>query len=43
MGLKIQFSGHVVSDVNGEEIAGSFQEKEMQKPRQGKFRRNRRT
>ena len=29
--LKIQLLGHVVSDLNGEEITGSFYEKELQK------------
>ena len=29
--LKILFRGHVVNDPNGEEIAGTFYEKELQK------------
>ena len=36
--LKIQFFGHVVSDLNGEEIIGIFYEKELQKTSQEKFR-----
>ena len=36
--LKIQFHGLVVSDLNGEEITGSFYEKEFQKTIQEKFR-----
>ena len=36
--LKIQFRGLVVNDLNGEEITGSFYEKEFQKTIQEKFR-----
>ena len=36
--LKIQFFGHIVSDLNGEEIIGIFYEKELQKTSQEKFR-----
>ena len=36
--IKIQFRGILVSDLNGEEITGSFYEKELQKVSQEKFR-----
>ena len=36
--LKIQFRGLVVSDLSGEEITGSFCEKELQKTSQKEFR-----
>ena len=36
--LKIQFLGLVISDLNGEEITGSFYEKELQKTSQKEFR-----
>ena len=36
--LKIQFRGLVVSDLSGEEITGSFCEKELQKSSQKGFR-----
>ena len=36
--LKIQFPGHVINDLNGEEIFGSFYEKELQKTNQKEFR-----
>ena len=35
--LKIQFHGHVISYLNGEEIIGTFYEKELQKANQKKF------
>ena len=35
--LKIQFRRLVVSDMSGEEITGSFYEKELQKTSQEKF------
>ena len=35
--LKIQFRGLVVSDLSGEEITGSFCEKELQKTSQKEF------
>ena len=34
VGLKIKFRGLVVSNMNGEEITGSFYEKELQKTSQ---------
>ena len=34
--LKILFRGHVVNDPNGEEIAGTFYEKELQKKKNQK-------
>ena len=36
--LKVQFLGLVFSDLNGEEITGSFYEKELQKTSQKEFR-----
>ena len=36
--LKIQFHGHVINDLNDEEIIGTFYEKELQKIDQQKFR-----
>ena len=36
--LKIQFLGHVISDLNGEKVTGSFYDKELQKTNQEKFR-----
>ena len=36
--LKIQFHGHVINDLNGEEIIGTFYEKELQKTNQKEFR-----
>ena len=36
--LKIHFRGLVVNDLSGEEISGSFCEKEFQKPNQIEFR-----
>ena len=41
--LKIQFhgliiNGHVINDLNGEEINGTFYEKELQKTNQEEFR-----
>ena len=33
-----KFQIYVVSDLNGEDITGSFYEKEFQKTSQGKFR-----
>ena len=36
--LRIQFRGHVICDLNGEKIAGSFYEKELQKTSREKFR-----
>ena len=33
-----KFQIYVVSDLNGEDITGSFYEKELQKASQGKFR-----
>ena len=36
--LKIQFHGHVISDLNGEEIIRTFHEKELQKTNQQEFR-----
>ena len=36
--LKIQFRGLVVNDLNGEEITGSFYEKELQKNNRKEFR-----
>ena len=32
------FHGHVINDFNGEEIIGTFQEKELQKINQQEFR-----
>ena len=36
--LKVIFSGHVISDLKVEEIAGKFYEKELQKRNQKEFR-----
>ena len=36
--LKIPFHGHVINDLNGEEIIGIFYEKELQKTNQKEFR-----
>ena len=36
--LKIPFLGRVISDLNGEEITGSFYEKELQMTNQKEFR-----
>ena len=36
--LKIQFRGLVISDLNGEPIAGTFYEKELQKANQNEYR-----
>ena len=36
--LKILFLGRVISDLNGEEITGSFYEKELQMTNQKEFR-----
>ena len=36
--LKILYDGHVINDLNGEEITGSFCEKELQKTNQEEFR-----
>ena len=36
--LKIQFHGHVINDLNGEKIIGTFYEKELQKTNQKEFR-----
>ena len=36
--LKILFHGHVINDLNGEEIIGTFYEKELQKTNQQEFR-----
>ena len=36
--LKTLFDGHVISDLNGEEISGTFYEKELQKANQKEFR-----
>ena len=36
--LKMQFWTYTISDLNGEEITGSFYEKELQKINQKKFR-----
>ena len=36
--LKIRFHGLVINDLNGEEITGTFHEKELQKTNQKKFR-----
>ena len=36
--MKIQFHGHVISDLNGEEIIGTFYEKELQKTNQKEIR-----
>ena len=36
--LKTKFQGHIINDLNGEEIMGTFYEKELQKTDQQKFR-----
>ena len=36
--LKIQFHAHVINNLNGEEIIGTFYEKELQKTNQKEFR-----
>ena len=36
--LKILFYGHVISDLEGEDIVGRFYEKELQKTNQKAFR-----
>ena len=36
--LKILYHGHVINDLNGEEITGSFYGKELQKTNQEEFR-----
>ena len=36
--LKIPFHGHVINDLNGEEIIGTFYEEELQKTNQQEFR-----
>ena len=36
--LKIHFHGHVINDLNGEKIIGTFYEKELQKNNQKEFR-----
>ena len=36
--LKTKFHGHIINDLNGEEIIGTFHEKELQKTDQQKFR-----
>ena len=36
--LKIQFHGHVTNYLNGEDIIGTFYEKELQKTNQQEFR-----
>ena len=36
--IKTQFHGHVIDDLNGEEITGTFYEKELQKIDQQEFR-----
>ena len=36
--MKIQFHWHVINDLYGEEINGSFYEKELQKTNQKEFR-----
>ena len=36
--LKVHFRGHVVSDLNGEEITGNVSEKELQKTSEEEFR-----
>ena len=36
--LKIQFHAHVINNLNGEEIIGTFYEKELQKTNQQEFR-----
>ena len=38
--LKILFHGHVINDLNGEEIIGTFYEKELQKTNQNEKERN---
>ena len=35
---KILYRGHVINDINGEEIVGTFYEKELQKANQKEFR-----
>ena len=35
---KLEILFHVISDLNGEEIAGKFSKKELQKPNQTKFK-----
>ena len=35
---KLEILFHVISDLNGEEIAGKFYKKELQKPNQTKFK-----
>ena len=36
--LKIWLHGHVINDLNGEEITGTFYEKELQKTNKKEFR-----
>ena len=36
--LKILFHGHVINDLNGKEITGTFYEKELKKTNQKEFR-----
>ena len=36
--LKIQSHGHVINDLNGEEIIGTFYEKELQRTNKKEFR-----
>ena len=36
--LKMQFHGHIISDLKDEEIVGTFYEKELQKTNQQEFR-----
>ena len=36
--LKTKFHGHIINDLNGEEIIGTSHEKELQKTDQQKFR-----
>ena len=36
--LKVHFRGHVVSDLNGEEITGKEKKKELQKTSEEEFR-----
>ena len=36
--LKTKFQGHIINDLNGEEIMGTFYEKELQKTNQKEFR-----
>ena len=36
--LKILYRGHVINDLNGEEITGTFYENELQKTNQKEFR-----